>query len=489
MRTFNNIFIPALVLVNAIIAVPAIEAAESNCTQNRVDHTTIPSTAYMIRPAQNQNVLPFYQWENDNGYCGEVSMIQAGLNNGQWMSQFNARLVCGTGLSQSGPDNWCSTHNNLPNYNAQLLIEDPKTGVSGKYTYANAAACLTNSRLLGTTYPYWNRQPAPTGSGCTSADQCLGWYKDFMSWVKSEVIAGHQVTIGVLLKYGTDPQYDHEVSVTMIGTNHNNPIDATYYDDDVLYFDDHGAYTLVGNNLNKGNPAIPYGAGSDSNGCTPYVFGYTFGSLAQTRKGASAGSAQAYSIIIPGVYPTYTSTGGDGYLGTIEITGHNYGFSVSGATDSSSELLPIQLRIEPISPTTSATYTNSVPNPMDPIARWQYENSMIGTDLYGMSCTNAAPQYWMYPVYLQATVGGLTSGMNYILYEYDFCDIKNNKSCDITDKDISVPLAVPTANFNQNASMASHITPFKATGPSYVQRVMRKSFQIVVFRAVPAKAP
>ena len=75
MRTFNNIFIPALVLVNAIIAVPAIEAAESNCTQNRVDHTTIPSTAYMIRPAQNQNVLPFYQWENDNGYCGEVSMI------------------------------------------------------------------------------------------------------------------------------------------------------------------------------------------------------------------------------------------------------------------------------------------------------------------------------------------------------------------------------------------------------------------------------
>jgi hypothetical protein len=80
-------------------------------------------------------------------------------------------------------------------------------------------------------------------------------------------------------------QYDHEVYVTAIGTNHL-PIDATYYDDDVLYFDDHGGYALVGNNLNKGNPAIPYGAGSDNNGCTPYNFGYTFGSLAQTRKGA-----------------------------------------------------------------------------------------------------------------------------------------------------------------------------------------------------------
>ena len=31
-------------------------------------------------------------------------MMQAGLNNGQWMSQFNARLISGTGLSQSGPE-------------------------------------------------------------------------------------------------------------------------------------------------------------------------------------------------------------------------------------------------------------------------------------------------------------------------------------------------------------------------------------------------
>ena len=29
-------------------------------------------------------------------------MIEAGLSNGQWMSQFNGRLICGTGLSQSG---------------------------------------------------------------------------------------------------------------------------------------------------------------------------------------------------------------------------------------------------------------------------------------------------------------------------------------------------------------------------------------------------
>jgi hypothetical protein len=301
-----------------------------------------------------------------------------------------------------------------------------------------------------------------------------------MSWVKSEVIAGHQVTIGVLLKYGTDPQYDHEVSIIKIGTNHGTT-DPTYYDDDVLYFDDHGAYTLVGTNLNKGNPAIPYGSGSDNSGCTPYVFGYPFASLPQTRKGASAGSAQAYSIIIPGVTSTYTSTGGDGYLGTVSITGHNYGFSVSGAIDNSSggvrHLLPIQVNIP------SATYANNIANPQDPTAWWQYENSMIGTDLYGVSCTNSPPQYWMVPLTLQVTVSGLTPGNQYNLYEYDLSGFNGSPTGS------AAALAIPTSNFNQNRSMATHTTTFTATGTSYSQTVTRTSNQIVVFRAVPSSAP
>ena len=410
--------------------------------------------------------------------------MQAGLNSGQWMSQFNARLVCGaslpppnstTPLSQSGPDGWCSSHKNLPNYNAQLLIEDPNStngvSVSGPNPYANAATCLANSRLSGTTYPYWKN------SGQTNAG--LGGYKDYMSWVKSEVIYGHQVTIGVLVKSGTDPQYDHEVTVTAIGTNHGTT-DSTYHDDDVLYFDDHGGYALVGSKLNKGNPAIPYGAGTDTTGCTPYVFGYTFGSLPQTRKGANASAAQAYSIIIPGVYPAYTSTGEDGYLGTIAITGHNYGFSISGAVDTSKELLPIQLSIA------SATSTNMAANPKDPVAGWQYENSMIGTDIYGMSCTNISPQYWMsIPITLQVTVSGLTSGTKYNLYEYDFSVLNGNLIGP------AAALAVPTGNFNGNASMATYVTQFTATGSTYSppQTVNRTSDQIVVFRAVPVSAP
>lgn len=480
----NKFFIPALVFVSTMFTTQVVGATV--CDQSRVDGTIFPSMPSYIRPAQT--VVPFYQWENDNGYCGEVSMIQAGLNNGQWMSQFNARLICGatlpkpnlsTPLSQSGPDGWCAKYKNLPDYNAQLLIEDPGSfpPVSGTNPFANAATCLANSRLLGTTYPY------STGFRPQQPNIGIAGYQDYMFWIKYEMIHGHQVTIGVLIKYGTDPQYDHEVSVTAIGTTHGTA-NAAYYDDDVLYFDDHGAYTVVGNNLNKGNPAIPYGAGSDT-GCTPYVFGYKFGSLPNTRKGASGGSAQAYSIIIPGA-PTNTSTGGDGYLGTIPITGHNYGFSVLDVIGNANELLPVRLTIEPVSPNPSATYTNNVPNPKDPTAGWEYENNMIGTDIYGMSCTNTPPQYWMDPITLKATVSGLTPGKNYILYEYDFCDNTLGK-CDPKDQPISIPLAVPTANFNDNSSMATRKTPFTANASTtFVQTVTRKSNEIVVFRAVLA---
>jgi hypothetical protein len=452
-------------------------AAETNCTQNRVDGSSIPSTNAYIYPARQ--LVPFYQWENDNGYCGETSMMQAGMNNGQWMSQFNARLVCRTELSQSGPDkndqSWCSTHKNIPNYNAQLLIEDPGTGVSGPNPFASAAACLANSRLSAKTYPY--------ATGFRNSNSGLAGYRDYMSWIKNEVIAGRQVTVGLLLRGGADPQYDHEVSVIKIGTNHS-VTDPTYYDDDVLYFDDHGAYALVGNKVNKGNPAIPYGSGSDSAGCTPYVFGYSFGSLPHTRVQANAGTAQAYSIIAPGVYPTNTSTGADGFKGVVAITGHNYAFSVAGAADDSvggPYLLPIQVELLNIPPDSSATFTNGAANPKDPVAGWRYENSMIGTDIYGLSCTNKPPQYPMVPIDLQVKVSGLTPGATYNLYEYDFATV------DLVPAHPA--LAVPTQNFNASAGMATMTRPFTASGPTYALQLRRRSDQIVVFRAVPANAP
>jgi hypothetical protein len=137
-------------------------------------------------------------------------------------------------------------------------------------------------------------------------------------------------------------------------------------------------------------------------------------------------------------------------------------------------LLPVQITIP------SATTTNGVANPMDPFAGWQYENSMIGTSTTGTSCTNTPPQYWM-TVPLTVTVSGLTQGVSYNLYEYDFNSVSGVGG--------AAALNVPTSNFNTNASQATNVTHFTAQGPTFSQTVTRTSNQVVVFRAVPALAP
>jgi hypothetical protein len=448
-----------LIVVFAVAELVQARAAEPDCGQHLVDGTAPPSTSFYIYP--RQPLKPFYQWENNDGYCGEVSMMQAGLNNGQWMSQFNARLICGAGLSQSGPNGACAAHHGQVDDNAQLLIEDPGTGVSGPNTYANAAQCLSNSRLSATTYNYSSQTPGVAG------------FKEYMSWVKQEVISGNQVTIAILLNGGSDPQYDHEVAVIKIGTNHS-PADPAYYPDDVVYFDDHGVYTLSGDTISS-NPAIPPGAGSDSTGCTPYVFGYTFGSLANTRAGANRRGAQAYSIIIPGDRTIQTYTGGSGYA-AVRIAGpHNYGFSVAGPEDPTSVTLPVALTIA------GPTVTNGAVNPLDPVAGYDYENPMIGTSVWGLGCTNKPPAAWMTNFVLQVAVSGLTPGMPYNLYEYEFSSVEGEGP--------AAALAVPVEDFNANASLASRVTTFTAVGSSFQQTITTTSDKIIVFRCVPVGAP
>jgi hypothetical protein len=66
--------LPRLLLVLGLLTITALcQAAEPNCTQNRLDGTKPLKTKFMIYPAQA--VVPFYQWQSNNGYCGEVSLI------------------------------------------------------------------------------------------------------------------------------------------------------------------------------------------------------------------------------------------------------------------------------------------------------------------------------------------------------------------------------------------------------------------------------
>ncbi|MGH2447098.1 MAG: hypothetical protein ACRDFS_00615 [Chloroflexota bacterium] len=485
-----------LVCLLALNVLPrSAEASAPMCGQAQVETllgAAAPPgpSAYYIVP--REPVSPFYQWESNNGYCGEVSLIQAALNNGQWLSQFNARRVCGEFLGQTGGSGPSlqqagTSPSKGANYNAQLLLQTPSQGLSGPDDFGNAARCAANTRMDMITYP--------SNTGYRVPNSGLAGYEDFMSWIKAQVIAGNQVTLGVLLNGNNDPQYDHIVTVIKIGTNHS-PTDSTYYPDDVLYFDDHGLYTLTRSSTGTWsfalNPSIPLGAGSDSTGCTPYIFAYTFASLARTRAAANASGAPAFSIVIPkasGTTETVAGNAGKNGLGTSKVPGpHDFAFAVSGPSDPQGVTVPVVLTI-----LGTKTLTNGVwqANPMDansvPNAGYDYENPYIGGPVGqcddGSCVSNDEPPAMT--MTLQATVQDLTPGVTYNLYEYDFPSLKSS-----TAVGSDVALAVPTSDFNANSAMATSKISFIAKGTTYTApEITRTSDKIVVFRAVPASAP
>ena len=88
---------------------------------------------------------------------------------------------------------------------------------------------------------------------------------------------------------------------------------------------------------------------------------------------------------------------------------------------------------------------------------------MIGRNPLGNSCTDKPPFRWMGNVMREAAVRGLTQGVGYNLYEYEFAEISATGT--------GAALAVPTGSFNADAGMATHATGF------------------IAIRAVPASAP
>ncbi len=447
-----------------------------------------PSAHYII---PNGNVAPFYQWQSNTGYCGEVSLMQAALANGEWLSQYNTRLVCGiffgpesngygSSLEQAG-----SPLRKQANYNAELLLQAPGA-LTGPYDYGVPSRCAANARLNFTAYP--------TDTGVNTANTGTAGYEDFMSWIKAQVILGRQVALGVLINGSDDDQYDHIVSVIKIGTQHS-PTDATYYPDDVIYFDDHGNYTVSrGSNGQWAfapNPSIPLGAGSDPTGCTPYIFAYTFASLGRTRSGANTAGASAYSVVIPNANrKSSTVTGNAGAKGdaSLQVPGvHNFGFAISGPLDAAGVTVPVVLDILATQTSVQGAWT---PNPYDanssPAAGYQYENPYIGgpasCDNSPFCVSNTKPPAMM--MTLAATVRGLSPGVAYNLYEYDLPTLTG------ANTGTQAALEVPTKDFNANRAKASRVISFTATGSTYTTpEFTRSSDEVVVFRAVPVSAP
>jgi hypothetical protein len=188
------------------------------------------------------NIPPRYQWDANNGYCGEVSLISAGLYYGQYISQYDMRSLA---------------LKNAPQNDGQLLI-----GLNDQYA----------ANQLHLNCIEWD----------TDAEQSTD---DFLAWVKQNVVKGYPVAIGIYINeylfYGkTDPdagdaEYDHIVPV--MGIASNQPLtDPHYYPDDLICFSDNGLW------------------GSSTN--PPYRFTYAFGPFEADRETANEKTSPVYSL-------------------------------------------------------------------------------------------------------------------------------------------------------------------------------------------------
>jgi hypothetical protein len=187
-------------------------------------------------------IPPRLQWNANSGYCGEVSLISAGLYYGQYMSQYEAR-ICAIG--------------NTPQDKGEMLL-----GVNDRH----AASKMRLNSIE------WD------GRKQRSTDQ-------FLRWVKRHVACGFPVIIGVFnneyLLYGNtdpeagDPQYDHIVPVVGIRSHHALS-NRAYFGGDRLTFSDNGLW----------------GDARDR----PYHFSYSFKGFPGSRQQANARNGPVYSL-------------------------------------------------------------------------------------------------------------------------------------------------------------------------------------------------
>lgn len=166
------------------------------------------------------DIPPRLQWDQNFGYCGETSFICAGLYLGQYCSQYTARYIASDGMPQSLRD-------------SQLLL-----GINDTHT----------ADRMSLNYDKWQHEKESSPpQGTTDA---------FFVWIKKHVAKGHPVIIGVFnnesLIYGNthpeagDPEYDHIIPVTGVGSYSFPLDDDTYHGSDQIYFSDNGLFKPSG---------------------------------------------------------------------------------------------------------------------------------------------------------------------------------------------------------------------------------------------------
>lgn len=197
------------------------------CQGNRIlpnSANLLLNSGFKFNSDDRIDLPPRYQWGANGGYCGETSFVTAALNNGEYISQYDARYYA-TGDSTQQQN---------------LLIGDGTDIALAKYLHLNAQE-----------YPGENKVDPHA----------------FLNWVKNQVEAGNQVIMGVYMNksvFGPDnyqPDYDHIVTVVGVKTDAKGNLVS-------LQFSDNGLY----------------GNGAKN---SPYIFSMTVDQLLKNRKQAN----------------------------------------------------------------------------------------------------------------------------------------------------------------------------------------------------------
>ncbi|KAJ3220697.1 hypothetical protein HK099_004098 [Clydaea vesicula] len=373
-------------------------------------------------------IQPFYQWFNNNGYSGEATLLQAFMNSGGWTSQVNIRSIA-------------SPRDGSTNGLSQLNLEDD--GDLSVNNFGNAA------RYLGLKAEAFNSSVQASG---------LPGYKEYMTWVKSEVLKGNQVAIGIIDDVAP---YDLIVPVLKIETNFPAEdlvwykcvikqyfSDHNRHDDDMLYFDDHGLYSgnCAGKNSTLNckfllNNDIPHGATNHA-GCTPFIYGHSFANLTLDK----TNNQRQFHILIP-----HEGIGSEN---------KNFGYSISAALDPYKVTFPVHLQI----------IDNG--NPWHPIVGYNYEAPLIG-DLEKLTFNEALPPPQNFKFLV--SVKNLTIGEDYYLLRFE---------PKVKERPIFGSLEVPTFNFNKNHHKAASVLKFTAKKSFFKMTYNATSDSTFVFRCI-----
>lgn len=211
------------------------------------------------------DMAPRLQWNANFGYCGETSFISAGMHFGQYTSQWTARSLASPGDPQT-------------NKASQLLL-----GV-------NDLTAASNMRLDAIAFDRQRQQSTA----------------QYLSWVKSMVLRGHPVIMGVYLNMTAsgdplpgDLDYDHIVPVLGIASQARmSATDRRYRPSDVITF-------------------------SDNSGANPSsIYRFSFQGFQRSRTMANRADAPMYSL---------------------RNRPENYATAVIGVTDPDHVTIPVKL--------------------------------------------------------------------------------------------------------------------------------------------------